>query len=138
MKNYQALVLRFMRLGALIFLTASFCRGGTISYTYDSAGRLVLADYGAGKTTSYAYDVAGNLLESSSPAPAITAGPIQNNQLMISWPAVPNGFILERASNLTSPISWTPVGGSPTLVGNQYVQTISVGNGPQFYRLRKP
>jgi YD repeat-containing protein len=34
----------------------------TISYTYDGAGRLVQADYGAGWSVTYGYDDAGNLL----------------------------------------------------------------------------
>jgi len=35
----------------------------TVTYTYDAAGRLVLAGYGGGKTTAYTYDNAGNLLQ---------------------------------------------------------------------------
>jgi YD repeat-containing protein len=35
----------------------------TVVYTYDAAGRLVLADYGGGKTIGYSYDAAGNLLQ---------------------------------------------------------------------------
>jgi len=34
----------------------------TITYTYDNAGRLVHADYGAGWAIDYTYDPGGNLL----------------------------------------------------------------------------
>jgi len=34
-----------------------------ITYTYDDAGRLVQADYGAGQDIAYTYDAAGNLLQ---------------------------------------------------------------------------
>ena len=37
----------------------------TITFSYDSAGRLVQANYGSGKTIAYTYDKAGNLLSSA-------------------------------------------------------------------------
>ncbi|MBI5606504.1 MAG: hypothetical protein HY879_24490 [Deltaproteobacteria bacterium] len=43
---------------------------GTISYTYDNAGRLTRADYGGGKSIDYTYDNNGNLLNRT-----VTAGP---------------------------------------------------------------
>jgi YD repeat-containing protein len=33
-----------------------------VKYSYDDAGRLILADYGNGNTIAYTYDNAGNLL----------------------------------------------------------------------------
>lgn len=36
---------------------------GTIAYTYDALGRLILADYGSGKTISYGYNDAGSLTQ---------------------------------------------------------------------------
>ena len=36
---------------------------GTITYTYDDAGRLIRVDYGGGVSIIYTYDPAGNLLE---------------------------------------------------------------------------
>ena len=35
----------------------------TVTYSYDSAGRLIKVDYGNGKTIEYTYDRAGNLLK---------------------------------------------------------------------------
>ena len=43
---------------------------GTIQYTYDNAGRLTGADYGAGKTIQFTYDNNGNLLTRKVEAPA--------------------------------------------------------------------
>jgi YD repeat-containing protein len=37
--------------------------GGSVTYTYDAAGRLVRADYGGGKSIIYTYDHAGNLTQ---------------------------------------------------------------------------
>ena len=36
---------------------------GTITYTFDNAGRLIKADYGGGKTIQYTYDNAGKILQ---------------------------------------------------------------------------
>ena len=35
--------------------------GGTVTYSYDSAGRLVSADYANGSRIAYTYDAAGNV-----------------------------------------------------------------------------
>ena len=36
---------------------------GSVTYTYDSAGRLTKADYGQGRTITYTYSNSGSLLE---------------------------------------------------------------------------
>lgn len=54
---------RFMLSLLLFFLTLSWALAGTVTYTYDEAGRLTKADYGRGKSITYTYDEAGNLLE---------------------------------------------------------------------------
>ncbi len=46
-----------------IFVTSISGLSGTITYTYDDAGRLIKVDYGDGKSISYTYDNNGNLLE---------------------------------------------------------------------------
>lgn len=43
---------------------------GSVNYTYDSAGRLVLVDYGNGLTIVYSYDAAGNLTSRVVTAPS--------------------------------------------------------------------
>lgn len=47
----------------LFFLTASLA--GAVTYSYDSAGRLVKADYGDAGAIVYVYDNAGNLTSRS-------------------------------------------------------------------------
>jgi YD repeat-containing protein len=44
-------------------LLAATSFAGSVTYTYDDAGRLTLADYGDGKSISYTYDDNGNLLQ---------------------------------------------------------------------------
>jgi YD repeat-containing protein len=46
-----------------LILTMAPVFAGTITYTYDDAGRLTKVDYGDGKTIEYTYDNAGNLLQ---------------------------------------------------------------------------
>lgn len=63
--NLRCLVL----LTALVVLqTASQVSGGSISYTYDAAGRLIGVDYGTGTNTTYTYDNNGNLLAKATDA----------------------------------------------------------------------
>ena len=45
----------------LTILLAGLAIAGSVQYTYDAAGRLILADYGNGKTIAYTYDASGNL-----------------------------------------------------------------------------
>ena len=47
----------------LCLCSAPYVTAGTVTYTYDKAGRLIKADYGQGKTIEYTYDQAGNLLQ---------------------------------------------------------------------------
>jgi YD repeat-containing protein len=109
---------------------------GIISYTYDPAGRLVAADYGTSKTISYAYDNAGNLLRSSQPTPGLTVVSLVGNQLTLSWPASPSGFVLESASSIGPGAQWTNPGVQTTQSGNLTLATVTL-SGTTFYRLHK-
>ncbi|MBI3415999.1 MAG: RHS repeat protein [Verrucomicrobia bacterium] len=126
---------------ALVFAVAGWAIhsliGGPTSYTYDPAGRLVSADYGAGKSASYAYDNAGNLLQSSQPAPGLLIGALAGNQVTLSWPAASAGFVLQTSPSLGSGAQWIDVSVTPAAEGNLSVVTINVGSETQFYRLRK-
>lgn len=111
--------------------------GGGISYTYDAAGRLLSANYGAGHTASYAYDDAGNVLLSSAPGPAIVVGPVIAGQLTLSWPAIPAGFALQKSPTLGPTASWSAVMAAQTQNANIISVNVSVGEGTEFYRLQK-
>jgi hypothetical protein len=111
--------------------------GGGITYTYDAAGRLLSANYGAGHSASYAYDDAGNMLLSSAPSPAIVVGPLIAGQLTLSWPAIPVGFALQKSPTLGPTASWSAVTAAQTQNGNIISANVSVGDGTEFYRLEK-
>jgi YD repeat-containing protein len=59
-----------MRRACCLLLLAAAAVAGTVSYTYDDAGRLVKVDYGDGRSISYTYDNGGNLLRREVTAPA--------------------------------------------------------------------
>jgi YD repeat-containing protein len=63
MKTIQQLIFLPVLLAGLFLRSAD---AATLSCEYDSAGRLVKADYGSGKSVSYTYDSAGNLLRSQA------------------------------------------------------------------------
>jgi hypothetical protein len=52
----------FLFLGLMTLWGVSYAAAGTVTYTYDSAGRLTRAGYGGGSIT-YTYDANGNLLQ---------------------------------------------------------------------------
>jgi YD repeat-containing protein len=112
--------------------------GGAVSFSYDSAGRLLSANYGGGQTASFAYDASGNILLSSAPAPAIIATPLAGRQLTLSWPVSPPGFVLQTSPALGPAESWSDVVfvQQPVQVGNLMVATFAIGPHTAFYRLR--
>ena len=59
--------------------------------------------------------------------------------LMITWPTNTPGYVLKSATNLNVPVIWTTVTSpSPVVINGQYVLTISVGSGSQYFRLQGP
>ena len=76
MKRRSAGVVLFFTLVCTLFLVAP-ALAGSITYTYDDAGRLVTADYGNETAIEYEYDNAGNLLARTitpaNPANIVTA-----------------------------------------------------------------
>ena len=58
-RRYVALAMAFT---VLSWLTAAVVAAGSVTFTYDDAGRLVAADYDNGRFRDFRYDKAGNLL----------------------------------------------------------------------------
>jgi len=58
-----------LRIILFVLMLEAALAAEAVQYSYDAAGRLILADYGGGKTISYSYDKAGNLLNRT-----VTAG----------------------------------------------------------------
>ncbi len=122
--------------GAVLGWRLLYASASTIHFTYDPAGRLVLADYGSNRTASYAYDNAGNLLLSSAPSPGIIIASLTNGQLTLLWSALPAGFTLQSATVLGSDANWADTGLKPVAAGGLLSVTVPVGPGATFYRLR--
>jgi hypothetical protein len=71
----------------------------------------------------------------SSPNLSIAAN--GNGTVTIAWPTSASGFMLEGASNLNSPISWTPVTNSIIVSGGFNTVNVNATSGNQFFRLKK-
>ena len=56
--------------------------------------------------------------------------------LVIAWPADANGYTLEHTTSLTPPVVWTPVATVPVRVGGQNMVTLNIGSSNEFFRLR--
>ncbi len=57
--------------------------------------------------------------------------------LVLSWPTLVSGFVLESATALPT-ANWSAVPETPSVAGDQNVVTVTAGGGAKFYRLRKP
>ena len=140
MKSTQLKLTRRLRPNGLVqlffavFLIWVRAQAGLQSFSYDAAGRIVAADYGAGKSISYAYDHAGNLVQWSQPAPGIVVGLLAGNQLTLSWPAAPAGFRLQSTSALGPGAVWSGVPVAPVQTGNLNFVTVTTA-GTTFFRL---
>jgi hypothetical protein len=62
----KMILYRFLLLCGILLLCAPPAQADLVTYTYDGAGRLTMADYGLGKAITYRYDPNGNLLEQRS------------------------------------------------------------------------
>jgi YD repeat-containing protein len=76
----------------------------SVTYTYDSVGRLIKASYGGGKTIEYTYDPAGNILSTKMSAPENTL------RVFISPPGTGSvsGAGIACPSDCVEPYSETP------------------------------
>jgi hypothetical protein len=58
------------------------------------------------------------------------------DDLLVSWPALAEGYTLETASSLSAPI-WTTVSTAPIAIGTMNQVTLPNTNGQAYYRLRR-
>ena len=121
----------------LVVATPFTVQCGTIQYTYDRAGRLILADYGSDRTESFAYDNAGNTVASSSPGPGMSLAVVSGGKITFSWPTLPASFSLQSTPTLDVGVSWSAVPVVPVQVGSLWTATVPIGSGNLFYRLAK-
>jgi hypothetical protein len=56
----------------------------------------------------------------------------------ICWPVTCLNFILEETASLNTPVHWTPVNATVTIVDNRYCVTVPINSPQRFYRLRYP
>lgn len=91
MKAHPCQNLKVFSASLVLWLLALFgARAETIHYTYDSAGRVVLVDYGGGTNVAYSYDANGNLLRKGS----ATVGDSDNDGMDDAWELLYFGSML--------------------------------------------
>lgn len=62
---------------------------------------------------------------------------VQNNSLLLSWPAAAGNLAVEQTTSLAPPAVWTAVtDGTVSLVNGQYQVQVSSSNAVRFFRLR--
>ncbi len=70
-----------------------------------------------------------------NPSPVLSVK-ISGATATLTWNSWALGFILESTDTIGG--TWTNAGGSPTLSGYSFSQSVSLVGGAKFYRLRKP
>jgi Concanavalin A-like lectin/glucanases superfamily/Bacterial lectin/PA14 domain len=68
--------------------------------------------------------------------PLLSVRTAPGNTVLLSWPQSAAGFTLQQNSALGSP-GWTPVPGTPALIGGQYQLSVQATNHQEFYRLQQ-
>lgn len=63
---------------------------------------------------------------------------VSGNQLTLSWPtSAGSGYTLKSTTTLGTGAIWSPAGGAPTVVGENYQVTVPVASGNGFFRLEQ-
>ena len=59
------------------------------------------------------------------------------SNVLLSWSTNHSGYTLETTTDLSSPLNWSNVPGTPATLRNQFVLTNSVTGGNQFFRIKR-
>jgi len=70
--------------------------------------------------------------------PALTQQLQPNGTVRLSWPNTSTGYTLQRNATPANPAGWTAVSPAPSVVGGEYVVTVTAPSTQQFFRLRRP
>jgi uncharacterized repeat protein (TIGR03803 family) len=111
------------------------------SFTGGSGGAEPYCDLVLSGNTLYGTTVYGGTgngtvfsLSLPPPPPQLTIIPAGAN-VILTWPTNAAGFTLQSATNLVSPVIWSPVSPGPVVVNGQYAVTNSTSGTNKFYRL---
>lgn len=71
------------------------------------------------------------------PPPTLAIG-LSNGSVTLAWHVDYSDFALQQADSFDSPINWTAVSTSPTIIGSSNAVALSISQTIQFFRLRRP
>jgi hypothetical protein len=114
--------------------------GTVVAWGDNSAGQCTPPDGLSGVTSVVAGYYRSAAVRKGSPvalSPWLDARISQAN-IVFSWPAVGQGFLLQTTSNVADPDSWTTVTLDSVVRGGSRVVTVAPSPGHHFYRLHKP
>jgi hypothetical protein len=61
-----------------------------------------------------------------------------NNDLLLSWPAIAIGYVLQSTTNLVPPMHWEAVAKGPQTNNDRIILVLPKSGGEQYFRLAKP
>jgi uncharacterized repeat protein (TIGR01451 family) len=71
----------------------------------------------------------------TTPPMTITA---EGSRVVLAWPAIAQGYVLQVSDELTTPMIWVFDGNPQELAGDRITVTVKVTNGRRYYRLVQP
>lgn len=75
------------------------------------------------------------VVDASRPPPVLEISPIAANVAQLSWPTNHAGFVLQQKTALDS-TNWVAAAEPVSIAGENYQATVTLTNGPRFFRLR--
>jgi len=115
-----------------LFTTSPAVDAGNGSGATDQRGKLRPFDFpSVGNATGNGSDIGA--FEVNPPEASIG---LVGNQAVISWPFYYVGYTVQATSDPSLSTGWTPVPGTPVLVGDHYTQTVGITTVATWYRLK--
>ena len=81
--------------------------------------------------------VTPGILDFSGLAPLLSVV-VSAGQVSVSWPLPADGFVLEEASSLSPPVSWSPTSLQYATNATHITVTVPAPSGAEFFHLKKP
>jgi hypothetical protein len=60
------------------------------------------------------------------------------NNIVLTWPVYPDGFVAQSTADLTPPVSWNTPNVTPVVTNNLNTVNLGLPDGSQFFRLSRP
>jgi hypothetical protein len=107
----------------------------TAFWTNVLSGSYVLTAVAADNAGATTLSAPVSMSVTTPPRPPAVSIRAENNQIILSWSSDGDGMLVQTASNLLSPVSWTKITNAIQLINSSNVLALPMAAEPQFFRL---